>query len=90
MNQPACVTCKFSSLEDNGLLLCRRLAPTVSRAGQNLTLTAMWPVVQPRDWCGEYQLSGNSTLPLGSPRVPEHRRPNLRVIETPPKPEPSK
>lgn len=50
----SCDTCKFGVKTVRGVLECHVRAPLAIVNQVNHVLTR-WPVIQPADWCGEYQ-----------------------------------
>jgi hypothetical protein len=50
---PACSDCAFSEMHEDrdSWFYCRKKSPSIVIAGG----TAVWPVVDESDWCGEYK-----------------------------------
>ena len=53
MTHPACKDCKWS--DGFGPTRCRRNPPQSIRRHDGSQTWAAWPLVQPYDWCGEFQ-----------------------------------
>ena len=62
--QEQCLNCRFSKLDNFGLLRCHQQSPMptaiLANSGPSMTQWANWQLVNNDDWCGEWKERQNT------------------------------